>query len=569
MESKLGGTITQQRMEYSLNPAINQYEYTYNEENVDGIFNISKDNNPEDISSAFVTHRNTVIKNTINENLNLAISNYNNGGIYNFQLPILTDNDWETMLENVSILTFVQGIPIGTKYYNNYAIATSKINREYVDPNGIYFSGSDQKYHLPYCVKSVNGVYTGYRSAEYTLKHFSDSIASYEKLYYDHDEQGNNNSELACYYCIVNRENYKSLENDTGDTETDEKIYYQVKAYNEALARERYEQKERIEANIGILIEYNSNMKKTDNITQIIDVNPNQQEIMPDEPAYITTQKPQIVTNDKLIFECLGWSRNKSATEPEFKAGQQVIFGYDDDPDGDGIITLYAVWRIKLESLNWNSDYYWNTTGTSAPNPSPGGSISLIDIIGNNVKMYGNGTYHGKGAAWLNWEYTYMDILEISFRYNIDFGDSFTAAGILLNVQEKNETLTGYMLSFNNKTAWGGVSNDGGKFKNAVTNATLWSFTYEKGNNGNNIEKINWVSDFDIPKTGNIIIRVTNSGYQLTETGSGAVVNVDIPGTVVNRNSMGFFTDHYDHSCSNCGYFFIEDIGLIVKMNDE
>jgi len=93
MEQKLGGTIEQQKMVYRLNNATKQYEYVYDTEDIDGIFNISKDNNPEDTASDFVMHRNEVIKNTINENLNLAISNYNDGGIYNFQLPVLKDND--------------------------------------------------------------------------------------------------------------------------------------------------------------------------------------------------------------------------------------------------------------------------------------------------------------------------------------------------------------------------------------------------------------------------------------------------------------------------------------------
>lgn len=252
------GTITkQQYIKYNL--ANGDYEIatatTTTIEEGDQIFNVSYDNNPEDKYSPFATHKRRMMQELIMESLNLAISNYNFGGKFDFNIPQITYVDWEHLFENVSMLTFVQGIPIGLKDYNNYTIATSKFNREYVNPKGIYLSGEDQNYHYPFCNKVQNVQYTGYRSVEYILKNFTnESKGVKDLLYYEHDEKNNNKSELACYYCLVNSENYEQLKDDGTDPDIQTKIYYQTKAYTEALARERYSQKERVDRKLDLSI---------------------------------------------------------------------------------------------------------------------------------------------------------------------------------------------------------------------------------------------------------------------------------------------------------------------------
>ena len=255
VRENLGNVSSQQYVKFDENS--NSYQIV-SEVPIEGnqIFNVSATNNPEDDDSAFVQHKKRVMKELISESLDLAISNYNIGGRGDYTIPQITDRDWDHLFENISILSFVQGIPIGLKDYNNYTIATSQCNREYVNPDGIYLSGADLKYHLPYCKYSTSTRYTGYRNVEYILKSYSNETMNNEKktiLYYEHDERDNNNSELACYYCIVNPENYKQMEND-GTEEMKEIIYYQVKAYNEALARERYSQRERVERTVALSI---------------------------------------------------------------------------------------------------------------------------------------------------------------------------------------------------------------------------------------------------------------------------------------------------------------------------
>lgn len=204
------------------------------------IFNITSINNPEKETAPIVVHKKEIMKDHIITNLNLAISNYSNGS-YDFKLPVLSERDWNQIFSNISMVTFFQGMPMGLKYYNNYAIATSTNNREYVDPDEIYFSGDEKNYHKAYCEKCGSSVYTGYRSVEYTLREYkiSDTDTQY---YYQHDNinSGDEASEIACYYCLVNRANYKAME------KTDTRYAMQTKSYNEALARERYYQKEQL-----------------------------------------------------------------------------------------------------------------------------------------------------------------------------------------------------------------------------------------------------------------------------------------------------------------------------------
>lgn len=115
----------------------------------------------------------------------------------------------------------------------------------------LYFSGYDdsaetKSYHRVYCSQCGKTVYTGYRSVEYVLREYTDTTNNQTYYYYLHDEYADTNdrnSETACYYCLVNKENFVAT--------TDADIgYLQAKSYNEALARERYYQKEKITAKL-------------------------------------------------------------------------------------------------------------------------------------------------------------------------------------------------------------------------------------------------------------------------------------------------------------------------------
>ena len=224
-------------------------EVQYN--NVDDsakIFEISKDNNPDPenddayAKSVLAQHKKDVIINTIEKNLSQATAQAKEmNPNYEYRLPQLSYEEWEQALSNISIIAFMQGMPIGLKYYNNYAIATSTLNKEFVDPDELYFAGSgDQYYHQRECEQANESNYIGYRSIDYVAKSYETENEAGEKTtnyYYLHD--GDNNSELECYYCLVNRSTYT-----TGKTaEWNNNPYSSwTDSYYNALARERYMQ---------------------------------------------------------------------------------------------------------------------------------------------------------------------------------------------------------------------------------------------------------------------------------------------------------------------------------------
>lgn len=117
-------------------------------------YNVGKifvfDDNIESETSNFNTHRIDVIKNSIERNLSIAISNFNNysGASTNFQMPKLKDFDWDKIMDNISIISFMQGIIIGGKVYNGYSIITNTKNEDVVMEDSIYIQNkNDNTFH--------------------------------------------------------------------------------------------------------------------------------------------------------------------------------------------------------------------------------------------------------------------------------------------------------------------------------------------------------------------------------------------------------------------------------------
>lgn len=221
------------------------------------IFEISQYNNPDPendtayAKSVLAQHKKDIIINTIEKNLSQATAQAQEmNPNYEYRLPQLSYDEWEQALSNISIIAFMQGMPIGLKYYNNYAIATSTLNKEFVDPDELYFAGKDdQYYHQRQCEQATGSDYVGYRSIDYVAKSYETENATGEKTtnyYYlhDHNQTNDTNSKLECYYCLVNRSTYKTVEkakwnNNPYNSWTD--------SYYNALARERYMQLDDIE----------------------------------------------------------------------------------------------------------------------------------------------------------------------------------------------------------------------------------------------------------------------------------------------------------------------------------
>ena len=202
---------------------------------------VSSTNDPESPDSEFTKHKKAVIKYVIESNLNQAITSYSRNNDGTFKMPRLTDIEWEQIFRNVSIITFAQNIPIGLKYYNNYAIATSTTNKEYVDPEEIYLYDTSEtddnkkEYHKVYCAELTqtdSGNLIGYKNIDFIIKSYTDEYetdTSKQVKYYTMHE-----TNQADYNCLIERKKYTQL--DTASTE----YAAQKTAYYKALARERY-----------------------------------------------------------------------------------------------------------------------------------------------------------------------------------------------------------------------------------------------------------------------------------------------------------------------------------------
>lgn len=106
----------------------------------------------EDPNSNFNQHRLAVIRYSIEKNLSIAIANYNHYSsttLPEFSMPALKENEWEEIINNVSIISFLQGLNIGGKIYNGYSIVTNNKNQEVVKEDSIYILANDNQYHRP------------------------------------------------------------------------------------------------------------------------------------------------------------------------------------------------------------------------------------------------------------------------------------------------------------------------------------------------------------------------------------------------------------------------------------
>lgn len=228
-------------------PTVGQYNNVDNAKNKN-IFAINPSNNPDPendtayAESVLAQHKKDIIINTIEKNLSQATEQAKKmNPNYEYRLPQLSYDEWEQALSNISIIAFMQGMPIGLKYYNNYAIATSTLNKEFVDPDELYFAGEgDQYYHQRQCDQATGSNYIGYRSIDYIAKSYekSDNGTTSTKYYYPH--ANSTNSELECYYCLVNRSTYKTGNKERGWNNSPYNSW--TDSYYNALARERYMQ---------------------------------------------------------------------------------------------------------------------------------------------------------------------------------------------------------------------------------------------------------------------------------------------------------------------------------------
>ena len=119
-----------------------ELEKKFKEQNLK-IFDFDNSNGIESEASNFNEHRRDIIKYSIEKNLSIAIANFNNYSsetTVNFQMPKLKETDWDKIMDNISLITFLQGMNIGNgvgKIYNGYSIITNNKNKDVVTEDSI------------------------------------------------------------------------------------------------------------------------------------------------------------------------------------------------------------------------------------------------------------------------------------------------------------------------------------------------------------------------------------------------------------------------------------------------
>ena len=317
----------------------------------DTFFKINEDNNPEDKNSDFVTHKKEIMANSVDNSLTIAIQSYSAySEDYDYKMPELLSTDWDQAFSNISIITFLQGSQIGLKYYNNYAIATSTSNEEYLNPDELYYVGEDSYYHKCDCEENTSTEVVAYRNTEFKAKTEDET----GQVYYMHDNQEDESAELACYDCIVNQSSFVS----SGDTSNS-----YTKARTVAVARERYK-------NNSELVE--SGFGETGDIGDLDDLESNYNYILTFPDSY--RGATNVVA--KTLEQAVAYAQGTYSEATGIKVMKNV------DSDEGGIVTISKDLEINTNGLTVQLNNQIRTTG--------------------EITIYGGGTIKGTNGANLS-----------------------------------------------------------------------------------------------------------------------------------------------------------------------
>ena len=164
------------------------------------IFKLSEDNNPLIDSSTFNQNRISVIRRTIQTTLNTAIANYSSSAGYEFAMPIFTEQDWDILVNNISVASFMQGMPIGSKYFNNYCIIANNKNKEIVTKDSIYIiteeNNEAHKVASMDVIDNKKKVIGAYKNTDFEMQTVVINEGN-EVYYYPHAND-------KCYECMIN-----------------------------------------------------------------------------------------------------------------------------------------------------------------------------------------------------------------------------------------------------------------------------------------------------------------------------------------------------------------------------
>lgn len=151
-------------------------------------------------------------------------------------MPKLKEDEWDKIINNVSIISFLQGLNIGGKVYNGYSIITNNKNEEVVSEDSIYILTKDNQYHRANDNDLLGNKYilAGVLNIDFERK---STLVNGETRYFM-PKQDRNSPVTGCYNSIVTQTNVNATDNFYQYMQ--EKGGRLAQVYFTALGRERY-----------------------------------------------------------------------------------------------------------------------------------------------------------------------------------------------------------------------------------------------------------------------------------------------------------------------------------------
>lgn len=354
--------------------ALNQENKEINEFGEYYIFKKDGENYIQFSDSNFNQMRKAVIRYTIETNLKTAIASFTeySDESTDFAMPKISETDWELIENNVSAISFLQGMKIKSKIYNGYAVVPNLLTKEFVDENAIYIETGKQ-YHKAgdkdlMTATSIERS-SGHLNLDYERRLYVKSGS--ENIYYYPRSTGTSSDDviLGCYKSVSgNSESsvedmYKYMKNDVNNNEL-------KFAYYTALGRERQSSfKIYNDEILKILVSYGDPLN---NLSHPLGTN-----VSFDGEKYFILGKgdnhkvqDNIPTTkyveDGIEYEAVfkGWTTNKNnLTTVEYPAGSTIL-------NLKHSITLYPVWDITEYSLIYDSNLGEGDTISGMPDPT-------------------------------------------------------------------------------------------------------------------------------------------------------------------------------------------------------
>ncbi|MDQ0899946.1 hypothetical protein [Paenibacillus sp. V4I7] len=107
-------------------------------------------------AATFEEVRRSTIVNAIQGDLEYFINQYNEsarriGIAYTFTLPTISQEEWDNTLNDVGVIAFVQGLPMGSTIYNHYALGGSRLIKRDVVKGAVDIANGVKYYFRSTC----------------------------------------------------------------------------------------------------------------------------------------------------------------------------------------------------------------------------------------------------------------------------------------------------------------------------------------------------------------------------------------------------------------------------------